>query len=387
MPAVGAPAATATADPMSMTPPPFPGSFTQPAPDVQPPQEAQPAQPFQNEQTAPQQAVADPMDVTPPPFPGGFPQATQEAQPNQEIPGAIPGTIPGYIPPQNAPGADGAAVKPVKPVKKSKLPLIIILVVVGVILLGGVGAFFITLNNGFLYKSGGVRLIYNVTHLCVQHHYADADCTHPETCTICGDEHGEPLGHVWVEATCTAPKTCSECGETEGEPIPHTWTEATCTAPRTCSVCGATDGEALGHTTRLGKCTRCGEVCDELRPQLNSISSYIMQGDSYVQTGSSYIASVTNSYNPSLSDYYYACRESATYNNYAYEQYNYAIQECGSEPEFAKLKSLLKDMTGCIPQSISGSSYNNILDYLQTMVDFIDASDKCTKELQNLINY
>ena len=31
-------------------------------------------------------------------------------------------------------------------------------------------------------------------------------------------------------------------------PCEHDWADATCTAPKTCSLCGATDGEANGHT-------------------------------------------------------------------------------------------------------------------------------------------
>lgn len=80
--------------------------------------------------------------------------------------------------------------------------------------------------------------------------------------------------HEWAEATCTAPKTCKLCGATEGEPLAHTWDAATCTAPKTCAVCGATEGEPLGHTPgswaaesadtlggkEVQKCTVCGEI-------------------------------------------------------------------------------------------------------------------------------
>jgi hypothetical protein len=51
--------------------------------------------------------------------------------------------------------------------------------------------------------------------------------------------------HEWAEATCSAPKTCSLCGITEGETLAHSWVEATYEAPKTCSVCGATEGEPL----------------------------------------------------------------------------------------------------------------------------------------------
>ena len=51
--------------------------------------------------------------------------------------------------------------------------------------------------------------------------------------------------HEWAEATCTAPKTCSLCGITEGESLAHSWSDATYEAPKTCSGCGATEGEPL----------------------------------------------------------------------------------------------------------------------------------------------
>lgn len=37
----------------------------------------------------------------------------------------------------------------------------------------------------------------------------------------------------------------------------HDYADATCTAPKTCKICGATDGKALGHDYVDGTCTRC----------------------------------------------------------------------------------------------------------------------------------
>ncbi|SER38890.1 Ltp family lipoprotein [Parafannyhessea umbonata] len=89
--------------------------------------------------------------------------------------------------------------------------------------------------------------------------------------------------HDWAEATCTEPETCNICGRTQGEPAGHNWKAATCTEPETCSVCGATQGSALGHSVsewtvdteasctstglRHGKCTRCGETVQETIPK------------------------------------------------------------------------------------------------------------------------
>ena len=40
----------------------------------------------------------------------------------------------------------------------------------------------------------------------------------------------------------------------------HEYAEATCTEPETCTICGETKGEALGHTVDIGACTRCKEM-------------------------------------------------------------------------------------------------------------------------------
>ena len=59
---------------------------------------------------------------------------------------------------------------------------------------------------------------------------------------------------IEFEKTETTPETT---------PCEHTWADATCTAPKTCSVCGATEGSALGHAfdnDQDGTCNRCGFV-------------------------------------------------------------------------------------------------------------------------------
>lgn len=49
---------------------------------------------------------------------------------------------------------------------------------------------------------------------------------------------------------------CVKCGDKDVKTIPatgHTWADATCTEPKTCTVCGATEGEALGHSYKVSK--------------------------------------------------------------------------------------------------------------------------------------
>ena len=58
----------------------------------------------------------------------------------------------------------------------------------------------------------------------------------------------EKPAHTMADATCTAPAACSVCGHTEGAALGHDMADATCTAPSTCNACSYTEGEALGHS-------------------------------------------------------------------------------------------------------------------------------------------
>ena len=69
-------------------------------------------------------------------------------------------------------------------------------------------------------------------------------------CLVACVDPATPCEHDWAEATCTAPKTCSVCGETEGEALGHT-EEIIVGTPATCTEAGMTDGK---------KCTVCGET-------------------------------------------------------------------------------------------------------------------------------
>ena len=133
-----------------------------------------------------------------------------------------------------------------------------------------------------------------------EHTWADATCTAPKTCSLCGATDGEALGHNAVEVFGQAP-TCTEPGQTnfvycdvcdknlseaqEIAPLGHTeetiaGTPATCTEPgmtdgKKCTVCGVTTVEqtaidAFGHKPEVDdgdittpvKCAN--EGCDEI---------------------------------------------------------------------------------------------------------------------------
>jgi len=102
-----------------------------------------------------------------------------------------------------------------------------------------------------------------------EHTYKEADCTHPKTCTTCGETEGEPLGHTYKEADCTHAKTCTRCNETVGEALGHTYKEADCTHAKTCTRCNETEGNPLGHTWKEATkkepktCTVCGTTVGE----------------------------------------------------------------------------------------------------------------------------
>ncbi len=93
--------------------------------------------------------------------------------------------------------------------------------------------------------------------------------------------------HEWQPATCLKPSTCSECGEEKGEPLGHTWNNATCTEDQKCHTCGAIGEKAKGHTPsetweitkeakinsegeKIKKCTVCSEVVETTKFSLTS---------------------------------------------------------------------------------------------------------------------
>ena len=111
---------------------------------------------------------------------------------------------------------------------------------------------------GFRTKDKDANPLVELTDLnkkLADHTYADATCTEPKTCTVCGETDGSAFGHDWTDATCTEPKTCTVCGETDGSALGHNYTDATCTEPKTCATCGTTDGTAIGHNWKAATCT------------------------------------------------------------------------------------------------------------------------------------
>ncbi len=101
-------------------------------------------------------------------------------------------------------------------------------------------------------------LMQNLIYGDCTHEYSEATCTEAQTCSVCGLKTGLPLGHDCEVLSCVEGSECQRCGEVlENDPDLHSFADATCTEPRTCTLCGITRGNALGHTTYNGICERC----------------------------------------------------------------------------------------------------------------------------------
>ncbi len=89
-----------------------------------------------------------------------------------------------------------------------------------------------------------------------QHDYADASCTLPRTCKICGLTTGQALGHTYTGTpTCTEPQSCERCGQLGETVLGHDYADATCTAPKQCKRCNLIISAALGHDYAPAGCT------------------------------------------------------------------------------------------------------------------------------------
>ena len=84
-----------------------------------------------------------------------------------------------------------------------------------------------------------------------QHSGGTATCTQRATCTVCGEEYGDVLGHdfttSWTHDDNEHWKQCSRCDEKD-DVSPHTWNSGTVTTAPTCTKAGE----------RTYTCTECG---------------------------------------------------------------------------------------------------------------------------------
>ena len=84
-----------------------------------------------------------------------------------------------------------------------------------------------------------------------QHSGGTATCTQRATCTVCGAEYGDALGHdfttSWTHDDNMHWKQCSRCDKKD-DVSPHTWDNGTVTTAPTCTKAGE----------RTYTCTKCG---------------------------------------------------------------------------------------------------------------------------------
>ena len=87
-----------------------------------------------------------------------------------------------------------------------------------------------------------------------EHSGGTATCTQRATCTVCGEEYGDVLGHdfSWTHDDNMHWKQCSRCDKKD-DVSPHTWDSGTVTTAPTCTKAGE----------RTYTCTECGATKTE----------------------------------------------------------------------------------------------------------------------------
>ena len=92
-----------------------------------------------------------------------------------------------------------------------------------------------------------------------QHSGGTATCTQRATCTVCGAEYGDALGHdfttSWTHDDNEHWKQCSRC-DIKDDVSPHTWDNGTVTTASTCTKAGE----------KTYSCTKCGATKIETIP-------------------------------------------------------------------------------------------------------------------------
>ena len=105
---------------------------------------------------------------------------------------------------------------------------------------------------------------------CNSHEHTGGErCEAMAVCEICGEEYGEPAGHLYTYSSNRDIHTgmCARPGCIDPKLVePHWGAGNVCTAPGTCAACGYTYLEQGTHNfvgatcAELGTCTHCGEI-------------------------------------------------------------------------------------------------------------------------------
>lgn len=159
----------------------------------------------------------------------------------------------------------------------------------------------------------------------------------------------------------------------------HEYAEATCTEPETCTICGETKGEALGHTVDIGVCTRCQEMIN--RDDIEKLVIHIFALNDYLSSFNDYIG---KSYNSSYTqDRVRYCKQAADYLIKNQNELKEIANIVAKYDDFDTLNSYLKPVISMDITGPTGTDISDVSDYLDVALDYMDKYGKAYKELKS----
>ena len=159
----------------------------------------------------------------------------------------------------------------------------------------------------------------------------------------------------------------------------HEYAEATCTEPETCTICGETKGEALGHTVDIGVCTRCQKMIN--RDDIEKLVIHIFALNDYLSSFNDYIG---KSYNSSYTqDRVRYCKQAADYLTKNQNELKEIANIVAKYDDFDTLNSYLKPVISMDITGPTGTDISDVSDYLDVALDYMDKYGKAYKELKS----
>lgn len=159
----------------------------------------------------------------------------------------------------------------------------------------------------------------------------------------------------------------------------HEYAEATCTEPETCTICGETKGESLGHTVDIGVCTRCKEMIN--RDDIEKLVIHIFALNDYLSSFNDYIG---KSYNSSYTqDRVRYCKQAADYLTKNQNELKEIANIVAKYNDFDTLNSYLKPVISMDITGPTGTDISEVSDYLDVALDYMDKYGKAYKELKS----
>lgn len=159
----------------------------------------------------------------------------------------------------------------------------------------------------------------------------------------------------------------------------HEYAEATCTEPETCTICGETKGEALGHTVDIGACTRCKEMVN--RDDIEKLVIHIFTLNDYLSSFSDYIGKSNDS--SYIQDRVRYCKKAADYLKKNQDELKEIAKITAKYDEFYTLNSYLKPVISMDITGPTGTDLSEVRDYLDVALDYVDKYGKAYEELKS----